>query len=171
MINRACKTIVFLACAALLQGCVGYRLGSMLPPDVKTVFIPTFINKTTEPLVDVETTRATTRQVQLDGSLKLAAEQEADTILEVTVHGYDLSPIAYDKGRQRTLADEYRLTLTASVLLKRRMTGEIIVENPSVRGDVTFEVGGSLAASKRNALPGAADDLGRRIVRQIVEVW
>jgi hypothetical protein len=154
-----------------MTGCVGYRLGSMLPPDIKTVHVPSFVNETSEPLVDVECTRAVIENIQLDGSLKIAGEDFADTVLTVVVYGYDLKPVAFSKQRQRTRAEEYRLILTARVLLKRRMTGEVVVENPAVRGDATFEVLGNLPQSKRNALPRAADDLAHQIVKRVVEVW
>ena len=44
--------------AAILPACVGYRLGSMLPADIKTVYVDPVINQTDEPLIEVETTRA-----------------------------------------------------------------------------------------------------------------
>ncbi len=155
----------------LLTGCAGYQLGSMLPGDVNNVYVPTFVNKTEQLDVEVETTQATLEELQLDGSLRVVDEDDADAILLVTVFKYDLTPISYDRGRQRTLANEFRLTLTASVILKRRITDEIVVEDPVVKGDTTIELVGDLTSAKREALPRASTALAKEIVARIVEYW
>ena len=67
---------IVLACV-LLPGCAGYRLGSMLPPDIKLVHVPTFINKTSEPQLEIATTRFALQEFQTDGSLKLSSAEEA----------------------------------------------------------------------------------------------
>ena len=46
-----------------LGGCV-YQLGSSLPPNLKTVYVPTFVNKCGEPQVENETTQATIQEFQ-----------------------------------------------------------------------------------------------------------
>lgn len=155
-------------CAA---GCVGYRLGSMLPPDVRTVYVESFINRTEEPLIEVEVTRAAINEIQRDGSLRVArSAEDADAILRVTLAEYTLTPLAFRADRP-TATDEYRLTLGAAVLLTRHTTGEVIVEAPKVTGETTFLLSGDLTSAKKGALPAAASDLGRRIVASLVEAW
>lgn len=155
----------------LLQGCAGYRLGTMLPPDIKTVYAPTFINETGEPLVDSETTQAFIEELQLDGSLKLVEDpQLADAVLYVTVKRMRLEPLAYETERE-TLAREYRLTLTAKILFERRATKEVLFERPGVQGESTFVLSGDISNGKRLALPDAAEDLAHDIVEAIVESW
>ena len=67
--NRAINTIrIGAALTLLLTGCTGYRLGSMLPPEIKTVYVPTFANQTTEPLLEMEATDAVIVEFQQDGS-------------------------------------------------------------------------------------------------------
>ncbi len=43
-------------------GCVGYQLGSTLDPSIKTIYVPSFINDTREPQLEVETTSAVLRE-------------------------------------------------------------------------------------------------------------
>ena len=163
--------LVALACAGLLlNGCAGYRLGSMLPKDIATVYVPTFINATTEPQLEVETTRALIAAVQRDGSLRVVNQEQADTVLTVTLKGYNLSPVSY-RTDQRTAAREYRITLYASFLMTRRVSSAVVAESPRVIGEGVFPVTGDLTTSKIRGLPVAADDLARRIVQQMVEVW
>lgn len=162
-----------LACVAAvfsLSGCAGYQLGSMLPPDIKTVHVPTFVNKTQEPLLEVATTRAAIQEFQRDGSLKVASADQADALLKVTLREYRIEPVAYTK-EQKTTAKEYRIVLRASILLTRRADDSVVVESPEVIGEAVFPVAGDLSSSKLIGLPRAAEDLAHNIVEKVVEVW
>jgi outer membrane lipopolysaccharide assembly protein LptE/RlpB len=163
--------IAALTCAAtLLSGCAGYRLGSMLPPDIKTVHVPTFINQTLEPQIEMEATRSALSEFQRDGSLKLTSEDAADAILQVKLTDYRLTPLQYDNTRL-TAATEYRITLYASITLTRRSDHKVIVEHPRCYGESTFPMVGDLSSSKRVGLPKAAKDLAHDIVQKVTEVW
>jgi hypothetical protein len=143
----------------------------MLPPDIRTVYVEPFVNQTDEPLIEVEATRAAISEIQRDGSLRIIRNaNEADALLRVTLVGYSLSPIAYEADRT-TATEEYKLVLTASVLLTRRASGAVVAQTPRVSGEDTFILSGDLTSSKATALPKAAEDLGRRIVASLVEAW
>ncbi|MDR0993642.1 MAG: LPS assembly lipoprotein LptE [Verrucomicrobiota bacterium] len=163
-----------IVCAVLLpllfSGCAAYRLGSMLPADVKTVYVPTVINETSEPLIEQDVTRAVLSQVQMDGSLRLADESLADTILEVHITRFWLDPVAYVKGESST-ANQYRMSIRASFVLTRRADNSIVAEAPAVNGWYDFDFAGDMTSSKAIALRPAAEDLGRRIVDRIVQYW
>ncbi len=108
-----------------LTGCVGYQLGSMLPKDIQTVYVPTFVNATSEPFLETETTRATIRAIQRDGSLRIADEDEADSVLSVRIVSYELAPLVYEQSN-RSRPSQYRAITYADVVLQRRSNGEII---------------------------------------------
>lgn len=157
--------------AVLLAGCASYQLGSMLPDDIKTVYVPTFVNKTSEPMIETEATQAAIRELQKDGSLKVvSAPEEADTLLTVTLTDYQLTPLKYERDKNTT-ADEYRLTLTAQVVLTRRTTDKVVSENPRVQGEADLPISGDFTTSKKQGLPDAAEDLAHNIVECIVEAW
>ncbi|MGD9874256.1 MAG: LPS assembly lipoprotein LptE [Kiritimatiellia bacterium] len=167
------KFLVSLSCAVMmlnLSGCVGYQLGSMLPDDIRTVCIPTFVNKTDEANIEIETTQAAIREFQKDGSLQVVSCEEADVILDVVLKVYDLEPISYGKDRETT-AEEYRVWITASYVLRRRADDTVVSEAPGVRGQSTFEFTGDLSLMKRTALPATARDLAHEIVERVVEAW
>lgn len=153
-----------------LSGCMDYQLGSMLPPGIRTVYIPTIVNKTGEPLLEAEATRALIERIQMDGSLRLAHEGSADALLHVTLRTYTMQGISFERGPTGR-PNEYRVRLTASLSLVNVQTGEILAEHPSARGEATVESGGNVSAARRNAVPDAAEDLARDIVRRIVEYW
>ena len=158
------------ALAWAASGCTTYYLGSMLPGDVRTVFVPTCRNQTTEPFLEQDVTSALMAALQTDGSLKVAGEKEADTVLRVTITGFALDPVAYESGTSNT-TEEYRMTLTASYVLTRRADGTVVAEGTSVKGWEDFDFTGDLTSSKAVALRPAAEDLGRRIVNALVMYW
>lgn len=151
-------------------GCAGYQLGSMLPPDIQTVHIATFINETEEPLLEIATTRAAIGEMQRDGSLRIASADEADALLTVRLTDFRLQPLAYDRTR-RAAAEEYRMFITASIVMIRQATGEIIAEADRVTGDATFFLVGDMTSSKQTGLPDAAQDLAQQIISRLVEAW
>lgn len=159
-----------LACIVVLSaGCIGYRLGSTLPSDIKSVHVPPFVNKTMEPQLETETTQATIREFQKDGTLMIENTENAGSVLEVNLVKYELESLRYDKADVKK-TDEYRLKIHADVVFRRPKSPKILVSQTIV-GETTFVVGTDLPASKKLALPKAAQDLGRRIVQAVVEVW
>ena len=169
-INRMCAGLF---CAVLLLnlcGCVGYHLGSMLPGDIRTVCVPTFVNNTDEPNIEIETTQATIREIQQDGSLKIASCEEADAILEVVLKEYELEPISYGRDRETT-AEEYRIWIRASYVFRKLSDDTVVSEAPNVRGQSTTEFSGDLSLMKRTELPRTARDLAHEIVERMVEAW
>lgn len=153
----------------LTSGCAGYRLGSMLPPDIKTVYVPTFINNTSEPQLEVETTQALIEELQRDGSLKVVNQDMSDVTLAVTLRNYWIKPVSY-RGDQRTTANRYRINIQAAMVLTRR-DGTVVVDNPNVVGENVFEVAGDISSSKMIGLPLAAQRLAHDIVEKVVEYW
>lgn len=153
-----------------LPGCVGYQLGSTLPPDVKAIYVQLFINRSNEPLLEIDTTNATIAEFQKDGTLRIVPKSEADVILETTLNGMTLTPLRYDQVTDKAKPNEYRLTLNVSFVLKRAKTREIMNE-ASVVGESTFVFLGNLNSSKRSAIPAASEDLAKRIVEKVVETW
>lgn len=174
MIRRAFRPFAALAALALAllaaAGCVEYRLGSMLPSDVRTVYMPTCVNATSEPLIELDATRAILAQLQMDGSLRIASEDTADTVLDVKLTGFDLDPVGYKSGDSSTV-NQYRMRITASFVLRRQADNSVVAESPSVTGWHDFDFTGDLTSSKAVALRPASEDLGRRIVAAITQYW
>jgi hypothetical protein len=151
-------------------GCAGYKLGSMLPDDIRTVHVPSFVNETSEPLIEIECQRAMIEELQRDGSLRIADESAADAIVRVRLREYRLEPVVYDTI-DRSNVRQYRIKLAASLMMTRSANDQVIVERPVVRGEGVFNVTGDLSSSKLAGLPVAAADLARNLVQQIVEAW
>ena len=154
----------------ILNGCLGYNLGTTLPHDIQTVHVPTFKNQTTEPLLEVPTTDATVAQFQFDGSLKVTEQELADAVLTVTLKSYELEALSYNR-KKTTKTQEYRARIHASIILTRASNDEVIMDNPNVEGEATFFVAGDMTSSKKRAQQSLSEDLAKHIVDAIVQTW
>ncbi|MDF3129992.1 LptE family protein [Kiritimatiellaeota bacterium B1221] len=162
--------IVLVSSLLLFSGCSGYKLGSQLPKDISSVYVPTVRNQTDEPLLENEATRAILEQIQSDGSLKIVSENEADAILYATLTTYEIEALSYDSDNRST-PSEYRLRLGARIEMVRTDNGQVLVRNSSLQGRDDFPLVGDLTSAKQNGLPGAAEDLARYIVAAVTEAW
>ncbi|GEM_PF-427325 len=163
------KSLLLPALALLFAGCMGYRTGSTLPESIQTVSL-SIVNETDEPSIEVQVMRSLRAELQQDGRLEVRSQSDADAVLSVKLTRYTLTPLAYDRERG-TLAREYRLTLTASVVLYDAKTGSVILESPILTGDSEFPYADDLTTAKLGALPAAADDLARKVVSTTVTAW
>jgi hypothetical protein len=152
-----------------VTGCTGYRLGSTLPPELKTIYVPTFVNETGEPLVEAETTSAAIAEFQKDGTLSVVSEAQADLVLKVVLTGYRLEPIRFQRDNVKQTS-EYRLRLDASLRCVRT-SDESVLTSRKLIGEATFFPSGSMSVAKQQALPDAAQDLARDVVSAVVEAW
>jgi hypothetical protein len=169
-ISRLELVVAGLALVALCgSSCVGYRLGTTLPAGIETVYVPTFVNVSGEPLLETEATRATLQEFQKDGTLRTVDRQSADLVLSVRITGFNLEPLRYQDTRVRT-AEEYRMLITAQLSVTDTRSETVLTERV-VNGEITFVQQGDLTAAKRAALPEAAEDLAHSIVESVVEYW
>jgi hypothetical protein len=166
-----------LLCAAL-TGCAGYQIGPIKPKpmsEVKTIAVQTFKNDTLEPRIEVLMANAVIKQIQRDGTYKIARENEADAILEGLVEEIERNPQRSVRGNV-LLTREYDLVLRVRYRVIDRVTGKEL-ESRNVQGKTSFFVSGSNAVAadvnqdERQALPLAAEDLATRLVSQIAEGW
>ncbi|MEX2606899.1 MAG: LptE family protein [Kiritimatiellia bacterium] len=163
-------TLPLISLLLLQAGCVGYQLGTMLPDDIQSVYVPTVQNQTQEPLLENDVTGSVLSAIQRDGSLKIEVEDQADAVLYVVITDFSLEPLSFSQTN-RDRPNEYRLILRARAEMVRRSTGEVLVRDDKLQGRSTFTLAGDLTSGKLLGLPGAADDLARRISATITEAW
>ncbi len=161
--------LVLPVCTWVIGGCAGYRLGSSLPADIQSVYVPAFENRTREPLLESDATRAVISEFQRDGTLLIRGEDAADVSLSVVLTDLSLKVLRYERDRGKT-GEEFRLTIRADLVLVRTSTGETLTSR-SVQGESFFDFTGDMGASKRIAIPLATADLAHDIVESVVELW
>jgi len=146
-------------------GC-GYRLGSLLPPDLKTIAVPMFINKTIEPELETFVTNGIIDELIADGTLEVTEEENADTILLGEIIDYNKEPIRFTEDE---VTREYRLIIAVRLVFKDQRHDEIMWKATRVEGESTFFIESSLHEAELEALPDAILDLSHDVVEKVVE--
>lgn len=111
-------------CLVLYAGC-GYQLvgkETHVPPGLKSIAIPTFVNQTLEPGIEVPFTQAFLKEFIGDRRVRVSVRSEADSILEGVIKSFHIYSVSYD---QSGLVLEYQSTVVMDVTLKKR-TGEVL---------------------------------------------
>lgn len=159
---------VALVSLVLLGGC-GYSLRGTLPAHLKTVGVPVFVNRTSEPGVEGFVTRAIAEAFSTNGRLRVVHPADADAILEGEVIAYELASIAFDReANQRVL----RLTLTLNVTFRDVRRGTVLFEQVGLQERSDFRVVGVVAETisrEETAVRAAAVDIARAVVTAAVD--
>jgi Lipopolysaccharide-assembly len=172
------KFLLAAVAAFTLAGCAGYHAGPIKPTPmakVSTIAVQTFKNDTLEPRIEVLIADGVIKQIQQDGTYKIAREDVADVILDGTLEEIERRPARSVRGNA-LLTREYELLIRIRYRVADRVTGKQI-ENRAVTGKTSFFVSGTnaLAADvnqdERQALPLAIEDAAVRLVSQISEGW
>jgi outer membrane lipopolysaccharide assembly protein LptE/RlpB len=156
------------ALLAALVGC-GYGLRGNLPDHIRTVAVPIFANRTTEPAVESFLTRAVVEAFTTNGRLRVVRPEEADAILDGEVTGYTLQAIAFDP---RANIREYRLIVTMNLRLRDVRRNEVLFQQAGLQERADFRVLGATAETitrEESALRAAAVDIARTVVTLAVE--
>ncbi len=161
-----------LACL-LLSGCAGYHVGPIQPhfmEGIHSIAVPTFRNETLIPRIEVLVTDTVIRQIQQDGTYKVASSAEtADAVLEAEIMQVARRP-------SRTVINdvqatqEFNMTLVVHYKIIRKATGET-VDDKNAAGATTFFVSGDVNQDQIQAVPLAAQSLASNMVSEFGEGW
>ena len=166
------------AFALILGGCAGYHIGPVKPArfeGVKTLAVNTFKNDTLQPRVEVLLANSVIKQIQQDGTYKIADDATADALLEGTLEEIRRRPSRYVRGNVLQ-TQEYTLQIRVRYKITQRGTGKVL-DVRTVTGDTSFFVSGSgsiavdVNQDELQAFPLAAEDLAVRLVSMISEGW
>ncbi len=168
--------LVFLLCGTL-AGC-GYSVRSTSLGKYRTIFVEPFKNKISYstdqiknvylPLLEVKLTNAIADRYLFDGNLRIKNKDRADLILQGELIGFQRDPLRYTESND---VQEYRITITVSLVLWDNIAQKPLWSEPSFGGDTTYFTTGILAKSESTALQDALTDIARRIVERTIEDW
>jgi hypothetical protein len=151
-----------------LSGCAGYRLGPTngLQAGQRSVqFIP-FFNKTLEPRLSDDLNLQLRKQLQRDGTFRLATQGDGDIVVSGVITRFDRLAISFNPADVLTVQD-FRLRMTAQVVTLDRSTGAS--KTNLCEGFTLMRVGNDLTSSERQALPLVAAELARNVTAMLAE--
>jgi outer membrane lipopolysaccharide assembly protein LptE/RlpB len=154
--------------AVVLTGC-GYSFRGNLPDHIKTVAVPIFTNKTSEPAVETFLTSAVVQAFASNGRLRVVRPEEADAILDGELIVYSVYSIAFDNQANVRL---YRLVVRMNLRLRDVKRGSILFEEQSLKESADFQVQGAVSqtiSAEEAAVRSAALEIARSIVSLTVD--
>jgi len=157
-----------LVLAAAVGGC-GYSLQGNLPDHLKTVSVPVFKNRTTESGAETTITAAVINAFTSNGRLKVVSLDQADSVLDGEVTGYQVQSLTYDS---RLNLRSYRLTVTMNVRFRDLRRTELLWQENGLVEDVSFDVAGQVSdtiSREEGAVKQAALEIGRKVVNRAVD--
>jgi hypothetical protein len=160
-----------LACLCL-NGCLGYHVGPAKPyylRDVHTIAVPTFKNRTLFPRVESLVTDTVIKQVQQDGTFRVASDGNADATLKGEIVAISRAPARSIAGNVLATA-EFKLQMSVRYTVVGR-DGKPIGSPATATGSSSFFVGTDVTTDERQALPLATEDLATQLVSQLSEGW
>jgi outer membrane lipopolysaccharide assembly protein LptE/RlpB len=118
------KKVFMVSCLLLVSAC-GYQLtgkGTHVPPGISSLAIPTFMNETLEPGIEIPFTQGFLREFIFDSRVKVLGRSEADAVLEGVIKNFRLQSVSYDRSG---FVLEYQANVTVGLTLKRK-DGEVL---------------------------------------------
>jgi hypothetical protein len=166
---RSIRLLSMICVAVTLSGCAGYRLGpsSGQTPGEKTVQVTPFTNRTPEPRLGDAVTAALRKQLQRDGTLRLATHDPGDVVVTGVLTRYYRHELSFLSNDIDTPQD-YQVRLTAQVTARERRSGKVLFDQP-LTGYTLIRVGSDLTSTERQALPLLAEDLAKHITALLVD--
>jgi hypothetical protein len=165
------RTALALALVAL-AGC-GYHLtgrATTLPSAIRTIGIPTFVNRTSRPELEQRVTEHVIDEFTTRGRLRiLPGEDGAQAVLKGTILGYTANPVVISElGR----ATRYEIQITARVVLSEVQTDRVLWEDDHFVFKRQYDLSGSpesFVDQEIVAIDDVATDFARSVVTSILE--
>lgn len=154
----------------LAAGCAtSYTWRSRVPAEMRSVYVPTFVNETDVMELGAISTRQILREFQREGTFSLASREDAALEVQGTILGVSANSTGYDR-RMYLRFSARELTLLANISVIDRRTGAILVNNQRMTASTTMVTGQDYTTAIRDASGRLADDLARQVVDQVLNL-
>src|SRR5512147_1475640 len=101
--------------AALVAGCSYSPNPALFPSHLKTIAVPVFQNRTSQPALEDDLTTAVVNRFIRDSKLRVVAESQADLVITGVVSGYRNAVFGFNAREQ---AQEYQVAVTVVVTVR-----------------------------------------------------
>jgi outer membrane lipopolysaccharide assembly protein LptE/RlpB len=168
--GHAAVGLLLVVAASLPTGC-GYSFRGNLPGHIKTVAVPTFKNQTQAAGLENTITSAVISAFSNGGRLRVVPAEEADSILEGEIVGYQLDGAGFDRNAN---VQAYHLRVVLNVAFRDVRQNKMLWQGTNLTQTSDFQVQGQVSdtlAQGGGAASQAAADIGRKIANAAVELF
>jgi hypothetical protein len=151
--------------------------GSFLPPTIKTIGVPTFVNRTVVFNLETMLTQKVRSEFIGRGKYQILPESTGvDALLSGEITGVNIQPASLNP---QLLASRYAITMTAKIELRDVQENKVLWENPSVMFRQEYDATGGRSIldpaaffqTDTNALERISTEFARTIVSAILEAF
>jgi outer membrane lipopolysaccharide assembly protein LptE/RlpB len=162
--------------SSFLLGSCGYHTAghaAAIPPDVKTIAIPAFTNKTQTYKVEQQITAAVVREMITRTRYKVRYDENsgADATLRGTITQTEMSPLTYDSQTGRASSAIVIVHMDVSLVDSH---GKVLFANPNYLFREQYQVSREISSffeEESPAIQRLSRDLARTLVSDILESY
>lgn len=166
--------VVFLLSALTVTGC-GYTKKTVLPQDIKTIYVDTVRNEIPvkmiyayQPGVEIQLTKEIIRNLNIDGRVKVVTREDADAVLETSLIEFIQEGTRFTSLES---VEQYRLFIVVKMKLINSRTKQVIWQEDNFSGDAEYFVSTLPDVSLQQATEAAIVRLASNVTNRIVEDW
>jgi len=167
-------SFILLTTTLFFNGC-GYTRHTVLPRNMKTIYVETVKNKLDveeiyayQPGLEMDITNAVIRKLQVDGTIKVVEQSKADVILKTDLLKFEQEGLRFNNLEGVT---EYRLFIVVKLKLIDAKTGDLLWEEPNFTGDDEYYVSNVTSIGEQKAAVDAVGRLASNVADRIVQDW
>ena len=163
--NRIFLLSFAIAGALIVMSCGAYTTRTRLPSHLRTVYIQTFENKTSEFLLPQEIAEGLVAKFQEEGDLQVTTSTSADAYLEGTILRYEEEPLTYVGGGSVL---QRKVRIFVDVRFVDRVRDEVIWEAEQLERWAVYD---SETEEEEDGIRRAVDKLAEDIINQALKGW
>jgi outer membrane lipopolysaccharide assembly protein LptE/RlpB len=165
-----CRLCLALGVVLLVASSCGYySTSSRTAKDIKSVAVPFFENRTSEPNLEIIVTERVIDNLVADNTLSVEDERSADAVLEGAIVSFRNAPFSFNRELN---AEEYHVVVSVEATLYSRKLDEPIWEKQTIKGDGSYFLDSSEEGFRyEDALAEAIREITDRILNLTVQDW
>jgi len=157
---------------SLITGC-GYKMGSIMHPQVKSIAIAPVTNDTLEPFASAYMRGSLCEKFQFDNSLKLKQLGTADCILYGKIIEVNTTATMEDSvdNKQTYRAAEWSVSVIFEFVVMIPGRNRPLISKRRVSGSAKYQVAADQAITRRRGVQQACRDAAEQAVVYTTEAW
>ena len=164
-------TVALLLPVLLAAGCSYSPNPALFPTHLKTIAVPVFQNRTTQPALEEEVTTAVVNRFIRDSKLRVVSEDQADLVITGGISAYKNAVFGFNAREQ---AQEYQVAVTVVVSVRDKVKNRELWKDDGLVRTANYFVTASPGQAPQTEAQGrvaAVDKLADAILNRTVENW